>query len=324
MSESRCPGSPDESVPPAESERSRRSLLALTGAGSAAALAGLLTHETAWAGHDATNVFHLGVANSNPAGTQTALLGSGSSTDDAVLTVDAGDAADQSAALQVYGRTGMRANGEAPALAVAGDPTAAEPNAIQVDGMTFFGADEDGAAFFFNNLHLDGTAISAVARGQMAIRAAGVEGKSGPGVGIQGVSSETPNGDGIAGPGVGVQGFTGSGIGVEAVSESGGDALSVRSELLSGRALVVDGRAAFNSAGTAVLPAGRNKVFVPVDTVTALSHITVTFTGDPGSRVVHWIERKPGGNVGFILHCTTPVGSTKPATPFSFLVVEPG
>ena len=65
----------EESTADVSKEKSRRSLLAVVGAGGAAALAAVLSRSNgARAGHDGTNVLHLGEENTAPAGTVTKLL----------------------------------------------------------------------------------------------------------------------------------------------------------------------------------------------------------------------------------------------------------
>jgi hypothetical protein len=91
-------------------------------------------------------------------------------------------------------------------------------------------------------------------------------------------------------------------------------------------ALRVDGNSRFSTAGSGTIPANQDSVAVSRPFVTALSHVTVTLTGDPGQAgsvpgfkpVVVWVERQPG--TGFVVHMSRPV---RVNTPFTFLVVEP-
>jgi hypothetical protein len=130
------------------------------------------------------------------------------------------------------------------------------------------------------------------------------------GTGVIG-QSLAPNGDGTGVLG----GAGGSGIGVQA-----------RALQESATALQVEGTAKFSTAGASTIPAGQDRVFVADSATTAVSHVTVTLTGDPGQAtgqpgskaVVVWIERRPGS--GFVVHLSRPV---RFATPFTYLIVEP-
>jgi hypothetical protein len=55
--------------------------------------------------------------------------------------------------------------------------------------------------------------------------------------------------------------------------------------------------------------------------VTDESHVSVTFHGNPGARQFKWVERQPGS--GFTVHCTSRIGSSRPAVQISYLIVEP-
>jgi hypothetical protein len=130
----------------------------------------------------------------------------------------------------------------------------------------------------------------------------GVRARSAFGSGVEGVS------DGL---GIGVSGICGEGT-----------ALYGRSSL--GTALEVVGTAKFSTAGSGIIPASQDSAFVDNAAVTAKSHVTVTLTGSPGIPsagslpTILWVDRQPG--TGFVLHMTRKVG---PATPFTYLIVEP-
>lgn len=161
---------------------------------------------------------------------------------------------------------------------------------------------------------------------------------SGRGVGVQGNSF---GGAADEEPGVGVQGLTDTGIavhgksdsgtGIEGVSETGegihgfstsGTAARFTSGTPGGTALVVEGRAAFVTAGSASIPAGQSSVFVPQVEVTSDSHISVTLTSDPGNRQLKWVERDPGS--GFTVHLAGgPPKGRPPEISLTYLVVEP-
>jgi hypothetical protein len=90
-----------------------------------------------------------------------------------------------------------------------------------------------------------------------------------------------------------------------------------------GDALLVQGPATFSTAGSGVIPAVQDSVFVANTAVTAQSHVSATLTGSPGTfntgtPVIVWVERQPG--TGFVVHLSRRVG---PATPFTYLIVEP-
>ena len=275
-------------------ETSRRGLLKWLGAGGAAALATVVTAKEAQAGHDGTNVFHLGEANTNPAGTETAL----------------------------------RANGEHHALVLEGDSGGSQhqPKALQVEnGVANFSATEDGHAFFFANEHPErGGCIFADGRGKPVIEGFGVPSASfpdsgEPGTGVAGVAALEPGGEGL-GPGVGVSGMSGTGTGVDGVSNTG-IGVHARTNTSEGIALAVSGRSRFGTAGSAVIPAGQSSVFVENQAVTGDSHISVTLVSDPGRRELGWVERSPGS--GFTVHLTDAPPPRRPETSLTYLIIEP-
>jgi hypothetical protein len=126
---------------------------------------------------------------------------------------------------------------------------------------------------------------------------------------------------GASGEGVGVSGNSPVGIGVAGHSSEG-----IGGSFSGPIALQVAGSAKFSTAAAGSLPAGQDSVFVASSAVTAVSHITVTLTGDPGQvastpgtkAVLVWVERRPG--TGFVVHMSRPVRFT---TPFTYLIVEP-
>ncbi len=145
----------------------------------------------------------------------------------------------------------------------------------------------------------------------------GVHGRSGPGIGVLGDSLSGPVA--VVGPddspifdpgtGTGVLGRSGTGIGVQAEATEP-----------AGFALDVVGRARFSTCGAGTVPQGQNTVLVANPAVTADSHITVTLTSNPGLRQPRWVERMPGS--AFRVHLTP--GWPRPATGFTYLIVEPG
>jgi hypothetical protein len=147
----------------------------------------------------------------------------------------------------------------------------------------------------------------------------GVMGLPGSGVGVAGDSEEFMGVAGHTSRGIaGVVGFAPGEIpGVMADSQ---EAEAEPGPCDGGLALLVSGRAAFLTAGAAVVPAKAKGVWVPNGAVRADSHITVAFTADPGNAatVVQWVERDPGK--GFTAHLSTPPPND---VPFTYLVVEP-
>jgi hypothetical protein len=180
-------------------------------------------------------------------------------------------------------------------------------------------------------------------------------GKNGSGFGVQGVS-ESPNGTGVCGDcddgtgvlgrgkwgvvgnsessgGAGVDGYASNlasnspgvhgqsdapeGCGVLGEATAGGVGVLARS-LTPGKALLVEGVASFSTAGAGLIPAKSSSADVENTRVTGNSHITITFTDNPGSASVQWIARKPG--VGFTVNLTDKV---KASTSFTYLIVEP-
>ncbi len=129
------------------------------------------------------------------------------------------------------------------------------------------------------------------------------------------------------GSGAGMDGFSFDGIGVVG-SSTRGIGIAARGLEPPSIALQVEGSARFSTAGSGSIPANQDSVFVSAPFVTALSHVTVTLTGDPARAastpgaqakpVVVWVERRPGS--GFVVHMSRPVGVK---TPLTFLVVEP-
>lgn len=173
----------------------------------------------------------------------------------------------------------------------------------------------------------------------------GVEGRTQTGFGVVGIAEGVNEGWGPVGVigaafgegSVGVHGKSNGSAGVDGRGEGGapgvvgeglGDGAGVRAEhrsseepydLDGGLALEVVGKARFSTCGAGTVPAGDNSVFVANGAVMAVSHISVTLTGNPGQRQLRWVERVPGS--GFTVHLTT--GGPKPATDFTYLIVEP-
>ncbi len=81
-----------------------------------------------------------------------------------------------------------------------------------------------------------------------------------------------------------------------------------------GKALAVQGSAAFSGIGQAEVPPSQGSVFVAAGDVNGDSLVIVTLTGDPGNATT-WVELQPGR--GFIVHVTM---KAKKALPFTYLV----
>jgi hypothetical protein len=168
---------------------------------------------------------------------------------------------------------------------------------------------------------VQGTSESGVGVAGNSIEGTGVSGNSSRGAGVIG---STADGTGVSGDsfmGIGVNGHSDDGIGVRAFTFTG---IGVHAE--GPTALEVQGTAKFSTAGFDAILANQDSAMVSNVFVTALSHITVTLTGDPGQAgsaqgfkpVVVWVERQPG--TGFIVHMSRPV---RVDTPLTYLIVEP-
>jgi hypothetical protein len=291
----------------ASGKTSRRRLLAWFGAGGAAVLATLFSRDEARAGHDGTNVLHLGEENKTPAGSATVLEADvdrhaftvlHSHTDDSVAAIRGVN----SSAVFGHGVLGesragsaVSGHGTEDAVGVAGE----SQNAAGVVGLGNNGQGVFGASFAHVGVHGEaenpeqpavlGESWSAVQRGPRELGAGpGVLGRSGSGAGVRGESL--------------------TGIGIEAVAGEG-------------LALKVVGRAVFSSAGSAVIPAGQETAFVPNPAVSGQSNIAVTLASDPGPRQVRWVERSPGS--GFTVHLSSAPPSKRPETSLTYLIIEP-
>ena len=275
--------------------------------GAAAALATLVSSKEAQAGHDSTNVMHLGETNSAPDATQTKLI----------ANVGADDFEDEPGVALIVENTrssgggaitgtwngpgpghGLRGFNSSPGTPEGGSGPGVEGGCDNGPGVVGFGGAQAGVRGLSNNGDgVLGQAGSAVDEGGASV--AGVRGEA------LGCVEKGPCGPGI---GIGVAGRSEAGIGVQAKVDDP-----------SGFALDVLGRARFSTAGSAVIPAGQSSVFVADADVGSGSHISVTLVGNPGVRTVQWVDRAPGS--GFTVHLTT-VGP-KPATPLTYFMVEP-
>lgn len=338
--------------PSQDGVRSRGNVLALLGGAIAGAVAGALGRPgQASAGHDGTNVLHLGelniwdgtsttqlhvnnenhvleLKNESTTPTGAALLAWGSTVDHSTVEVFN----DGTRGIALWGRShGPGFSGGGDGIGVRGTTGSGSgveggsESGVGVEGSSQSGI---GGSFSTNGgdfaVHIGGSAVEFAlgvdnvlvgqgAGGMLAISRGGkpaIEGDAlpnefSPGVGVQGVSgSDQTFGDG---PGIGVQGISGTGVGVEAISENG-------------LALNVAGKAAFSTAGAGTVPQGQNSVFVANSAVTADSHISVTLVGNPGNREVRWVARSPGS--GFTVNVTPAPPNQRPATPFTYLIVE--
>lgn len=272
-------------------ETSRRRLLTLMGVGGAAGLATLLSQDEAQAGHDSTNVMHLGETNSAP----------GASTIDA--NVDGpmlllNNSHSSGNALHAHKPVGVFVDVERPAVMVenqgaggGGIEAASKAGGIGVEGLV---VPTDEELEFEDQKN---------------------------GYGVRGISSSSPEtyGDG---PGVGVHGSAGTGTGVLGTCVAAGIGVEARSDTPEGVALNVRGKARFSTGGSGVVPTGQNSVFVADVDVTEDSHISVTVVSDPGSRVFSWVKRDPDAG-GFTVHMPSASPNKRPETHFTYLVTEP-
>ena len=283
----------------------RRRLLTLMGAGGAAALATLVSSKEAHAGHDSTNVMHLGESNSAPDGTQTKLLANVGSEDadpGVALIVESTNSEFGGAITGTWQGPGpghgVSGFNHSPGTPEGGSGPGVQGECINGPGVFGFGGPVGVRGLTNNGDGVLGQTGSAADEGGASV--AGVRGEA------LGCVEKGPCGPGI---GIGVVGFSEAGIGVQAKVDDP-----------SGFALDVVGRSRFSTAGSAVVPAGQSSVFVADTDVSAGSHISVTLVGNPGVRTVQWVDRAPGS--GFTVHLT--IAGPKPATPFTYFVVEPG
>jgi len=142
----------------------------------------------------------------------------------------------------------------------------------------------------------------------------GVEGYScsPEGIAVRGHATAT------SGSNMGVLGFSESPVGTGVRGECSGG-IGVYAFSSAGKALRVDGVASFSTAGAGLIPAKSSSVDIADTRVTGSSHVTITFTDNPGKSIsVQWIARKPG--VGFTVNLTDKVARN---TSFTYLIVEP-
>lgn len=322
-------GDGSQSADVASRETDRRRLLTLLGVGSIAAVAGsLASPKEAHAGHDGSNTFHLGEENVAPGDPMrtTALRGAGTTS---VLDVsNEGNASAINASTQAPMGAAITAFGQEWGVVGHG-------NDAGVQGFSFSGTGRgiaghsDGAGTGVSGVTDTGIGVSG---GSGSGTGTGVSGMTETGTGVHGHASSS--GTGVLGEsatgtgghfesnGTGVQGISGSGAGVVGTSQTGVGGLFSS----SGLALRTDGKSAFSTAGSAVVPAGSDSVVVANADVTADSHISVTLTSDPGPRTLGWIDRQPGA--GFTVHLSSgkpgPSNpSARPATSLTYLVIEP-
>ena len=84
-----------------------------------------------------------------------------------------------------------------------------------------------------------------------------------------------------------------------------------------GPALRVRGNAEFSRVGSRRITKGSSTAEVQASSVTASSHVTVTFVSNPGRSALKFVERRPG--VGFVVHTTEAVPSD---VEFTFMIVQ--
>jgi len=232
-------------------ETNRRRLLAFLGAGGLGALATLFTRQEARAGHDGTNVMHIGEVNTAAAGRSTELR---ADVDQDAIHVRNFNAGPNSGALgaRCDDGIGVIASSE---RGIAGFFQTDTGQALGVNGPSGLVASTDNRpALAVQNLNdSDGaTAIRAITRGggtALTAESFGSPSEETGAVAILGVSKAEGEPEAL-GSRVGVEGVSGTGVGVAATC-------------FDGIALVVNGKAAFGTGGTDVIPAGQNSTFVP-------------------------------------------------------------
>lgn len=241
-------------------ETSRRRLLAWMGAGGAAVLATLFSRNEAHAGHDGTNVLHLGEGNTTPPGRKT-----GIASNVEAFSVDV-DNAHTGSAGGLHGRSlgqlpAIQGVGQGPSFAgvfgvsaspsgdfqggsrdgvqgfsangtgvrgisqtgTGGEFSSTSGKALQARGRAAFDADVDTFAVHVNNFHTGGLGggVAVTTRGFHPAVQGNALGSNAL-AGVLGLSHEGNFTGGTAnGPGIGVMGSSGSGSGVEGVSLTG-------------------------------------------------------------------------------------------------------
>lgn len=311
---------PESSDPSFLTERkSRRGLLALLGAGGAAAVASAIPSRIARAGHDGTNVFHLNEANSvtsptslnggvseDEDGNSTVLTvrsPSGSGAIHAEMTSLAEGAAIQCGVPEHGPSVALMAFGTIRAFGHLREEDLGEGQALGPgEGVRAQSEQPDAAAVW-------GESVYVQERGgpdDLPPLGIGVLGTTGTGTGVIGRADTT----GFTGfiDGTGVLGESGTGVGVKAASDSG-------------IALQVEGKAKFSTAGNDVVAAGANAKTVTVPAATEQSYISITLHDNPGPRQLKWVERHDGS---FTVHFAGGPPGQRPEVHFSYLVVEPG
>lgn len=272
-------------------DTTRRHLLTLMGAGGAAALATLLAQGEAKAGHDFSNVLHLGESNNAPAPT-----GIAANVEGPMLLLDNGHA--EGTSLHAHKPVGVFVDVNRPGMMVVNDGAGGGG----LEGLSRAGG-----------IGIEGQVIPTEEELEFEDQ------KNGYGVrGISSSSTET-YGDG---PGVGVQGSAGTGTGVMGTCGAAGIAVEARSDSPEGTALRVRGKARLSTGGSGVVPMGQSSVFVEDVDVTEESHISVTLVSDPGTRIVSWVERDPTAG-GFTVHMSSAPPGRRAETEFTYLITEP-
>ena len=198
--------------------------------------------------------------------------------------------------------------------------------------------------------HFDSASSDPAVHGNNILFGPGVQGDSvaGDGVyghtvggfqrsGVRGVTEGTDLNDyGVfgsnGGEGVGVEGQSIYGKGVEGVSHYGagvsaGSLYGIAFDGFAPAGIAVarlGGKVRLSTVGSGMIPAGSRELIVPNGHVTDKSHITVTFTSDPGGRAVEWISRVPAGPFGaggsFTIHLD---GRVRSEVTFTYCLLEP-
>jgi len=305
--------------------RSRRNVLALIGGAIAGAVAGTLGRpERALGGHDGTNVLHLGEFNNTPAGSST---GIGATAEIFALRVhnenvgpNAGGIAGTSKGEQpgVYGvgfdpsPAGVRGVSSSPTGPGVPDGSGTGVSGISGTGIGVEGGCPSGVGVFGHSQ--SGTGGNFQSQSGIAVMAS-----SGTASGVRAHSDSSSGVHADTTSGIGVIGESLQGTGVRGISQ-GANGIGGQFSNVNGLGIDVIGRARFTTAGAGSVPQGQNSVFVSNPAVRTTSHISVTLVGNPGIRLLHWVERSPGS--GFTVRLTPAPANQRPATAFTYLIVE--
>lgn len=261
----------------------------------------------------------VGVVGFTRSPTGRAIAGNAAATSGQTIAVDGGNSSPDG--IGVRGFTTSTGPGTGPGMPIGVLGLIQSTTGFAVDGIA---ASPDGRT----------VGVRGESRSPLGVGVAGIANSQGMGIvanrpiGVAGFAY-SPSGIGAVGRALATTGRT---FGVIAIAASP-EGVGLEAQNLSGRALVVIGKAAFSTSGTGSIAANSSFAIVADNRVGAASHITVTLTSDPRGHngdedrqsssdqrfvAVSWIERNPG--VGFTVHLTS---NSMAETPFTYLVTEP-